>query len=97
MLDLVTISADVPPARPGREWLATALLEAPDVDGRPGDWTAIEAAEGAVSEMQSRHAAHADGWYRLQWYDNGKVSKFSVPVRADGDAPGRIVGGLRVT
>lgn len=94
---LVTVTADVPAARPGREWLATALLEAPDRDGKPGDWTAIEAAEGPLSEMQTRHAVHADGWYRLQWYDDGKVSKFSTPVRRDGETPGRVVGGLRVT
>lgn len=80
---LVTISAPVPAATAGREWLATALLEAPDVNGQPGEWTALEASEGALSEMQSRYAEHADGWYRLQWHDDGQVSKFSNPVRAD--------------
>lgn len=77
------ITAPIPAPAQGREWLATALLEAPDINGKPGEWVALEATEGAVSEMQTRHAVHADGWYRLQWHDDGRVSRFSDPVRDD--------------
>ncbi len=88
----VTIVAAIPEPTDGRQWLATALLEAPDLEGSPGAFTAIEAAEGALSEMQSRHAEHANGWYRLQWFDDGNVSKFSNPVRAGGPRRRRLGG-----
>jgi hypothetical protein len=82
-----TIKASVPAPSQGREWLATALLEAPGPDG---PWTAIEATEGAVEELATRHAVHADGWYRLQWYDDGQVSKFSTPVQHGNTAASRL-------
>lgn len=83
----VTITHPVPAAAPGRRWLATALLEAPTKDG---PWTAIEATEGAFAELSSRHATHTDGWYRLQWYDDGQVSRFSTPVQHGNTAAGRL-------
>lgn len=77
-----TIKAPIPAPSQGREWLATALLEAPD---RDGPWTAIEATGGAQEELATRHAIHEAGWYRLQWYDDGQVSRFSDPVPANTD------------
>lgn len=92
-----SIQAAVPKAAKNRRWLATALLEAPDVDGHPGEWTAIEAVPGEVENgvptgvvtdtVSSRHAAHDPGWYRLQWYDDGQNSKYSAPVKIGNAAP----------
>lgn len=77
-----TLSAPVPASQ--REILATALLEAPDVDGQPGEWTAIEAKPGARDRIASRFATLGDGWYCLQWHDDAQVSVFSEPVRLSG-------------
>jgi hypothetical protein len=81
MEDELVITADVPDPAEGRQWLATALLEAPDENGSPGEWKALESAEGPQTEMSTRHAEHPDGWYRLQWYNDGQVSQYSPPVR----------------
>lgn len=43
-----SIQAAVPKVAHGRVWLATALLEAPDVNGTPGEWVAIEAVPGGT-------------------------------------------------
>ena len=85
-----TITAPMPKAASGRTWLATALLEAPDANGQPGEWEAIEATEGAFEQLATRHAVHEDGWYRLQWYDDGQVSRFSKPVQANDPSGGRL-------
>lgn len=79
-----TLSAPVPPTAPGASIVATALLEAPDVNGQPGEWTAIEAKPGALPEVASRFATLSDGWYCLQWHDDKQVSRFSDPVRLSG-------------
>lgn len=71
-----TIRAKVPEPSNGSEWLATALLEASSVDG---PWKAIEAAEGGLEELSTRHAEYEDGYYRLQWHDNRNISKYSTP------------------
>lgn len=78
-----TLSAKVPRVADGRVILATAMHEAPDVDGQPGEWPeeALQAAPGVFSEMHSRDAQHDPGWYRLQWYTDGQVSHFSEPVK----------------
>lgn len=79
-----TLSAPVPPTAPGASIVATALLEAPDFDGLPGEWTAIEAKPGALTQVASRFASLPDGWYCLQWHDDQQVSRFSEPVRLSG-------------
>ena len=49
-------------------WLARALLEAPDVDGQPGEWTVLET-EAEPSNPSAPFTTHdatlADGWYML--------------------------------
>lgn len=80
-----TLSAKIPTPSKGRAWLATALLEAPDVDGVPGEWAALEAKPGALAQLASRHAQHETGWYRLQWHDDARVSVFTEPVQCSGD------------
>lgn len=77
-----TITAAVPQG--GREVAASALLEAPDVDGQPGTFVAIEAANGAVSSFTTLHAEHDPGWYMIQQYDDARVSRFSEPVLVAG-------------
>jgi hypothetical protein len=92
-----TITCPAPHAAAGRKWLAVALLEAPDVDGQPGEWTAIEAVPGSTDKdgvpigvvpeaVATRHAQHDPGWYRVQWYDDGQVSEYSEAVRLEGPA-----------
>ncbi len=87
-----SVTASVPQPARGRRWLAAALLEAPDLSGQPGAWKVIEAVPGRLEDdgtptgevpdtISSRHAEHASGWYRLQWYDDGQNSSFSKPVR----------------
>lgn len=44
-----TIHAPTPKPARNRVWQATALLEAPDVDGAPGEWEAIEAVPGETT------------------------------------------------
>jgi hypothetical protein len=90
-----TITCPAPHAAAGRKWLAVALLEAPDVDGQPGEWTAIEAVPGSTDKdgvptgvvpeaVATRHALCDPGWYRVQWYDDGQVSRYSQPIRLAG-------------
>lgn len=79
-----TVSAAVPSPGKGRAIIATALLEAPDVDGAPGEWKAIEAKGAVLDRVQSRHAELEDAWYCLQWHDDAQVSVFSEPVRLSG-------------
>lgn len=86
-----TITASVPQG--GREVAASALLEAPDVDGQPGEFVAIEAANGAVTAFTTRHAAHDPGWYVIQQYDDARVSRFSDPVCLSGGAAAALAGG----
>ncbi len=88
MPEVVSIQAPVPAPAKGRRWQAAALLEAQNVGGHPGDWVALEAVpvmEGGVvpDTISSRHAQYHDGWYRLQWYDDGQNSKFSKPVQVE--------------
>ena len=86
-----SLDASAPAASAGREWLAKALLEAPDVDGEPGEWVAIEAMsvnlnpERLSGPISTRHAKHNPGWYRVQWFDSGRLSVFTEPVRLEGD------------
>lgn len=79
-----TVTATIPNVQP-REIVATALLEAPDVNGQPGAWTALEAVPHPADTVMTAHADHDPGWYRLQWYDDGRVSSFSEPVRLSGE------------
>lgn len=44
-----SLTAKVPRPATGRKWQAAALLEAPDVDGAPGEWKAIEATPGETT------------------------------------------------
>jgi len=77
---------DQPPQPPkGAEWQATALLEAPDNNGEPGDFTAIEATIGIAETVETRHAQHNPGWYRLQWYSSANTSAYSDPAFLDGE------------
>ena len=88
-----SVTAQIPSVARGRTWLAAALLEAPDVDGAPGTFKAIEAVPGGQVDgvptgevpdtISTRHAEHDPGWYRLQWYDDGQNSKFSKPVQVE--------------
>ena len=99
MPEVRSVQAKVPRPAAGRNWQAAALLEAPDINGHPGGWEALEAipiAPGGVvpDTISSRHAQHEPGWYRLQWYDDGQNSKFSEPQKISSDGgsggtPGR--------
>lgn len=84
-----TVKAHPPKPAAGRRWLAAALLEAPDYDGRPGGaWAAVEAqpvVEDLVPDtLSTRYAQHDPGWYRIQWYDDGQNSVYSEPVQLGG-------------
>lgn len=79
-----TVQAQVPQPGQGARIVATALLEAADVDGEPGTFVAIEAKPGALDRIASRHAIRETGWYCLQWHDDRQVSTFSDPVRLSG-------------
>ena len=90
-----TLTAQPPAPPAGRRWLAAALLEAPDVDGQPGAFTAVEAVPVPTDEhgnpagppadsIETRHAVHDPGWYRLHWYSDGHTSAFSDPVKLQG-------------